>query len=474
MAGVLFDAVERVVGAFERKDEREFLPAALEVVETPASPTSRALGGLIIIFFATATAWAFIGRVDIMATADGRILPAGDVKLIQPLDPGIVKSIHVQDGQAVRHGQLLIELDPTASAADRDRLSHDLLQAELDVARLRSLQAAFSGGPLRFVAPQGASSDQAAQAEAAMRAQAAQQAAKISDLNQQIAQKDAELSGVAAEIAKIRASTPILEEKDRINRELTARGYGTTFQALDAAQALSESRHDVEVARRKGDELTAARSALQKERDGARAQFQSDILSDLSKAQEQQNELGQDLVKAQNKSADTELRAPVDGVVEQLAVHTLGGVVLPGQRLMTVVPDTRNLTIEARLANKDVGFIYPGQSVKVKVESFNFTRYGVIEGKVVDVSRDTVDADPRPSDEEAARAPAASLVPQAASPAYVARIALARTSLRVDGKERPLRPGMSVTAEIRTGSRTIADYLFSPVARTTEESLHER
>lgn len=474
MASMLSDTVERVLGAFERKDEREFLPAALEVVETPVSPTSRALAGLIIAFFTIATAWAFIGRVDIMATADGRILPAGDVKVIQPLDPGVVRSIRVQDGQSVQRGQLLVELDPTIPVADRDRLTRDLVQAQLDVARLRGLQSAFAGGPLRFVAPKNGTPDQVAQAEAAMRAQAAQQAAKISNLSQQIAQKDAEMAGVAAEIAKIRASTPMLEEKDRINRELTARGYGTTLQALDAAQAVSDARHDLDVARRKDDELAAARNALVKERDGARAQFQSDVLSDLSKAQEQENELSQNLIKAQNKSADTELRAPVDGVVQQLAIHTLGGVVLPGQRLMTVVPDTRSLVIESRLANKDVGFVYPGQPVKVKVETFNFTRYGVLDGKVVSVSRDTVDADPRTAGEDPALPSATSPVPKATSPAYVARIALAHTSLLVDGRERPLQPGMSVTAEIRTGSRTIADYLFSPIARTTEESLHER
>jgi hemolysin D len=477
MPSILTNVVERAVGLFERKDEREFLPAALEVVETPASPTSRILGALIITFFVCAVTWAFIGRVDITATAQGRILPAGDVKVIQPLDPGMVRAIYVQDGQHVRKGQVLIELDPTQPAADRDRLYQDLVQAKLDVARLRALQGGFSGGRLGFQAPSDASAEGRAEAQAAMRAQAAQEAAKVADLTQQIAQKDAELAEVSAQIDKTKASLPMLEEKDRINRELTARGFGSSLSALDAAQALSDARHDLNIASQKSQEARAAKAALERQREGVHSQFQSDVLSDLRKAEEQQNELSQNLIKAQDKSADTELRAPNDGVVEQLAVHTLHGVVLPGQHLMTIVPDTSNLIIEAKLENKDVGFVYPGQSVKVKIETFNFTRYGIVEGKVIDVSRDTVDQDPRTGSQNNTPAPAdsaSSPVPKTTSPTYVARVALLGTSMMVDGARRSLQPGMSVTAEIRTGSRSIADYLLSPIARKTQESLHER
>jgi hemolysin D len=476
MAGVISNALEGIRGVFEPKDEREFLPAALEVVETPASPTSRILAFLIIAFFVFGVIWAFVGRVDILATAQGRILPAGDVKIIQPLDPGIVRAIRVQDGDHVRRGQLLIELDPTEPLADTDRLSRDLVQAQLDVARLSALKAGFLGGGGGFVAPPGAPADRVAEAQAAMRAQADQQAAKVADLTQQVAQKAAEIDEVAAQLDKTRADLPLLEEKDRINKTLAARGYGTTLSGLDAAQALSEARHDLAIAGRRREEAMAAREALVRQRQGVISQFQAEVLSDLRKAQEQQNELSQDLIKAQNKSSETELRAPNDGIVEQLAVHTLHGVVLPGQHLLTIVPDTRNLMIEAKLANKDVGFVHAGQSVKVKVETFNFTRYGIVDGKVVDVSRDTVEQDQRPITGESSSAPelGATPVPKVTSPTYIARISLSRTSMIVDGEPRALQPGMSVTADIRTGSRSIADYLISPIARKTQESLHER
>ena len=217
----------------------------------------------------------------------------------------------------------------------------------------------------------------------------------------------------------------------------------------------------------------AERASLQNQRDEARSTYQSNILAELSKAQEQENELSADLVKAKDKSAQTEIRSPIDGVVEQLGVHTLHGVVMPAQRLMIVVPDTRDFTVEARLANRDVGFVRRGQKVKVKVETFNFTRYGMIDGRVLDVSPDVVDADTTPGSGNTSGGAAGS-AKSGGSPSYIARISLGATSMMVDGVRRPLQPGMSVTAEIRTGGRSIADYLLSPLARKTQESLHER
>lgn len=466
--------VGRIIGRDPRQDEREFLPAALEVVETPASPTGRAMGLIIILFFGVAVTWSFLGKVDILATAPGRVIPAGDIKIIQPLDPGVVRAIHVQDGDHVRAGQLLIELDPTQAGADSQRLSHDLIQARLDVARLTALKDAVETGRApQFAAPADAPPERVEEARAALRAQADQQAAKLADLTQQISQKSAEAEEVTAELDKINAQLPMLAEKERIHRELTQQGFGTSLAYLDAQQQYAEARHELAVQSQKKAQALAARAALERQRDGARSQYVAELFTDLRKAEEQVNELSQELVKARDKSSQTELRSPIDGVVDQLAVHTLHGVVTPAQHLMIVVPDSRNLMIEAQLANRDVGFVHAGQAVKVKIETFNFTRYGLINGKVVDVSRDVITPDEgraTPPDAAAGAAPQTGR----AAPTYVARIALDKTSMVIDGRVEPLQPGMSVTAEIRTGNRSIIDYLLSPLARRTDESLHER
>jgi hemolysin D len=467
----LTGAWDRLVKSFDQPDEREFLPAALEVLETPPSPLGRTIAFLIMAFFLVAIVWAFFGKVDVLATAPGRIAPAGEVKVIQPSDPGVVHAISVQDGQHVRAGQVLIELDPTQTQADQDKLARALMQARLDVARLTALKASIdTGRPPRFTPPQGASADEVEAARAAMFAQYDQEQAKVANLTQEISQKNAELAEAHAQIDKTNAQMPILVEKNGVYDKLLSRGFGTKLAALDVAQQLSDARHDLNVEAQRAAQAADAKSAQEKERDGVRSQYTVEVLGDLSKAQEQANELSQELVKAQDKSAHTQLRSPIDGVVDQLSVHTLGGVVMPAQHLMIVVPDGRDLTVQARLSNRDVGFVHAGQPVKIKVETFNFTRYGLIDGQVTSVSRDVVASEPQGDGTQAAPPPAA----RAGSPAYVARIALARTDMMVDKRRELLMPGMSITAEIKTGRRTVIDYLLSPLARRTSESLHER
>jgi hemolysin D len=232
---------------------------------------------------------------------------------------------------------------------------------------------------------------------------------------------------------------------------------------------LGEARHELDVQHERLAEARATKASVARQRDQAVAEFATSVLTDLAKAEEKRGELDPALVKAQTRSAQTQLRAPVDGVVEQLAVHTLGGVVQPAQRLLMVVPDTRDLLIEAGLSDRDVGFVHPGDRVGVKVEAFNFTRYGVLKGRVLQVSRDVVTTEDRGPGDADTNGQVRPLAPE-----YVARIVLDTTSLMVDGVRQPLRPGMAVTAEITTGRRTIMDYLLSPLARRTNESLHER
>jgi hemolysin D len=345
----------------------------------------------------------------------------------------------------------------------------------MDVARLSALApvAEGRGAPGQIGQVEGATPDDLAQARAALRAQLDAQAAKVAGLDQQISEKRAEAAEVGAMTAKTNASLPMLTEKERLHEKLRQQGFGTSFAYLDAQQQLSDAHRDLEVLARRGDQAQASAAALQRQRAQAVSEFDAGVLSDLEKAREKENELSQDLIKAQQKSTATEIRSPIDGIVEELAVHTIGGVVTPAERLMVVVPDSRMLTVEAQLANRDVGFVHPGQDVSVKIETFNFTRYGLVHGKVIDVSRDAVAAATRQADESVGQAqPQQPATP--ASPTYMARISLDRTSMVVEGRREQLIPGMAVTAEVRTGRRTIINYLLSPLARKSNEALHER
>jgi hemolysin D len=457
--------------------EREFLPAALEIIETPPSPAGRGLALALAAFFCVALAWAWIGRVDIVASAPGHVVPAGEVKLVQPLEAGIVKAIHAQDGDHVRRGQVLIEFDPTSAGADRDRFAQGLVQTRLTLARLRALAGELEAGgrAIEFAPPAGADPRDVATARAATEAEAAEQAAKLDALDQQVEEKRAEAGEIAATLEKLRATLPVLEQKEALRKQLLDIQYGNRFAYLDAEQQAIEARHEIEVQSRRAGEVAAAGAALGRQRDQTRAEYARKVLTDLADAQQKESELAQELVKAERKSAETALTAPIDGTVQQLAIHTVGGVATPAEKLMVIVPDNEPLLVEAMVANRDVGFVHAGQAVEVKVETFSFTRYGLLHGHVVDVSRDSI----RPGEDP--RLPAASPVrpapdssSEATTPGYIAHVALDRTSLLVDGREQPIGPGMAITAEIKTGSRRIIDYLLSPLREYAADSFGER
>ena len=227
---------------------------------------------------------------------------------------------------------------------------------------------------------------------------------------------------------------------------------------------------------RKREEADAARAALERQREQTRAEYEKTVLTDLAKAEQQASQSGQELVKAAQKAQLQTLRAPIDGTVQQLAVHTLGGVVTPAQPVLVIVPDQAGLVVEARIENKDIGFVHAGQDSEVKVESFNFTRYGLIHGTVLGISRDAVTEDQKispavkPGDAKSDDARSQG----SGSPGYTARIALDRTAMDTENGSVDLGPGMAITAEIKTGRRRVFDYLLSPLVRYHQEGLRER
>jgi membrane fusion protein, hemolysin D len=458
---------------------RQFLPAALEILETPASPVGRAIGATLILFFAIAIGWATFGHVDIIATAQGKVVPTGRSKTIQPLETGIVQAIHVQDGDRVTAGQVLIELDRTVTQAERKHVAADLILTQLDVARLEALRDNFAAlSALRdLVPPLGAAPLDVARTRAAMLAQAAEQSAKLSSVVQQIAQKQAEAESVQAAIAKIDASLPMVQETADIRRKAKEIQYGNQIAFLEAQTRLIDQQNERLVQQRKLVEIEAARLALEQQLAQTKSGFERQVLSDLSDAQKKVEELAQDFVKAERKIEEQVLRAPIDGTVQQLALHTVGGVVTPAQQLMTIVPADSTLEAEAMISNRDIGFVSAGQSAEIKIDTFNFTRYGLVHGKVTSVSQDAIVRD-KPADKQNGTKPAGALS-ETSEPAgqefvYSARVSLDETQMQVEDRMVGLAPGMAVTVEIKTGTRRIIEYLMSPLLRYKQESLRER
>jgi len=470
----------RLRGLAERRPghETEFLPAALEIIERPASPAGRALAGTLAALTAIALVWACLGQVDIIATAPGKIMAVGDSKTIQPLETGVVRAIRVADGDHVVAGQVLIELDRTTALADRDKDALDLMKTRLEIARLSGLRRFIAGQPASLVDPPAdAPEDEVEAARAAVRAQSVEQQAKLAGLDQQIQAKRAEQAETEAGIAKLQASIPLTADLAELRRQLKEMQFGNKLAWMEQQQKLVEQQHDLPGLIQHRDQAAAAIEALRRQREQTQAEFEKTVLTDLAGARQKAAEFDKEEDKAAQRLALLTLTAPIPGTVQQLAAHTVGGVVTPAQALLVVVPDDAGIIVEARVPNKDVGFIHAGQEAQIKIETFNFTRYGLISGRVLDVSRDAVverSDQTKPRDGERDKADGEGADDQAGSAGYVAHVALERTSMLTEGGPVELGPGMSVTAEIKTGQRRVISYLLSPIARYRQESLRER
>jgi hemolysin D len=461
----------------QRRDEREFLPAALEIIETPVSVSGRGMMGIVVALVAVAILWACVGELDVVATATGRIIPSGQIKLIQPLEIGVVKIIAVADGDHVRADDVLIEIDTTNNAADRDKVARDLMQAEVDTARL---QATFAGSVESFVPPSGVDSALAEAGRRQLSAQLTQLKAKLEGFDQQIAGKAADRDQAKAVIAKLDASMPLLRQKAAIYESLRENNFTSKVAVLDAERQLIEATHDRIASMHQAESAEAQMAALTHQRKEAEADFQRQALDDLRKANQYAAEQRQDLIKASQRAGLQTLRAPVDGTVEQLSIHTIGGVVTPAQTLMVIVPDGSKLEVEAMLPNRDAGFVHAGQPAELKVEAFTYTRYGLLHGQVRTVSRDALrserDALSPDRDQAATKSPQQQDAAASGSgqSAYLARISLAETTVQTEQGPVSVEPGMAVTAEIKTGQRRIIEYLLSPFMRYRHDALRER
>jgi hemolysin D len=468
-----------------RRDELEFLPAALEIMETPPSPTARISAVVIVALMAAGIIWATIGRIDIDATADGSVVPSGRTKTVQPFATGVVTAIHVANGQHVQAGEAVVDLDPTQSMKDRDKATHEVLLARLDEVRL---QAQLEDRPA--VWPAGvADADALATAKSRMREQTSQQAAKLATIDRQIAEKRANVDEVKATIADMDATMPMVAAHFRIRSWGVQTGSGDMLDYQDSLRTLVDQHQQRLIQLQKQQEAEQSLASLIAQRDETVAEYRSSLLDNLNQAQDQDAKSTHDMIWAARLTDLQTLRAPVSGLVQQLAVHTLGGVVMSGDPIMVIVPDDAPLEVEAMVQNRDIGFVHPGQPAEVKVEAMDFTRYGMLHGTVTGISHDVISDNqqymtlqPQGGQNysgQQSQSHAHAQQPDGSQqghddPVYVAHIALREKGIQTEEGFMPVQAGMTVVTEIKTGRRRIIDFLLSPLQRYRHEALTER
>lgn len=420
------------------KEELEFLPAALEIVETPPSPLGRAIVWLLIALFAAALVWACVGRVDEVAVATGKVIPSGYTKTVQAEDKGVVKHIHVKDGSKVRAGDVLIELDTTLAGAD--------------VARLAAERAERPFAP---AAPDASPEDMEQQLRL-YRSRQAEYAARTATARQAVSQAQAAIDSGEASRQKLALQLEIAAEQEEKMRQLAAEGAVSQFQHQTYRERRITLQQDLAA---QTSELVRASHALLQSREALNTiigEHEREIMTALVEGRRQLQSIEEELKKAREKERLSRIVSPIDGTVNQLAIHTVGAVVTPAQPLLLVVPEEAKMEIEAWVANKDIGFVYEGQEAEVKVETFNFQKYGTLAARLAELSSDAVEDKER------------GLVYRAVLRTGSDHFALA------NGRKVYLTPGMAVTAEIKTRQKRIIEYFTDPFIKYRSEGLRER
>ncbi|HEN3479141.1 TPA: HlyD family type I secretion periplasmic adaptor subunit [Yersinia enterocolitica] len=453
----IFDGIkkrwQRHHAAKRTRDEYDFLPAYLDIVERPVAPLARRTAWFLALTLLLVLVWSIAGRLDIHASANGKVIVAEHSKIIQSLEPGVVVAINVHDGDRVVAGQVLLELNPIGVDAEVNNINQQLMHRSLEAARMSAL---LTDDPLaNFIYPDNSPENLVITAKSLL-------VKEYDEVNAELARQDSER---AVNQAYIQAgSTNITHHKalmKNIHQRLQALQTLVKSKAIAEAEVLIQEREWLN-ASAEGNRLESEQAVLRaKMRNLAQvrlhylAEKKRSYQEQLNKAHEVINQLKQELVKLMEKQRQQTLRAPVAGVIQQSTVHTLGGVVTSAQPLMVLVPESHQLELDVMILNKDIGFVLPGQAVEVKIDSFPYTRFGTLSGEVKHISRDAMED-------------------QQQGLVFPARIRLDSDTLIVEGKPVRLSAGMAVSAEIKTGRRRVIDYLLSPLQQYQSEAMRER
>lgn len=419
-----------------RMEEAEFLPAALSLQAAPVSPAGRWVARILMLLVLALVAWSVLGHTDIVVNAQGKIIPNGRTKTVGALEVARVQALHVADGQVVRAGEVLIELDPRLSDTEQDKAAGEFQAATLQRERAAALLAALDSGRPPSLSTGPALAELDALGLDPERLEMTRQ-----HLQDQWRDHTARMARLDGEIRRYGQELPLVAQR--------ARDYAELAQTRDVSRHAWMEKEQARL------DLEGQIADLHRQKTALTAELRKSAQDTRAEASRQAAAAQQDVRKGRVRGDLLKLTAPVDGTVQQLAVHTVGGVVSPAQPLMQIVPKQTRVEMEAFIANRDVGFVREGQSAQVKIDAFEYTKYGTLDATIAHVSRDAIPDEKR-------------------GPIYAVKLVLQRPVLLVQGQEQPITAGMSGSVEIKTGSRRLIEYVLSPLVQHARESLHER
>ena len=433
-------------------EDKEFLPPAVEILETPPSPMGRMLVWAVLGLFVLVLLWSFIGEIDEVVVARGKVIPVGYTKVLQSEDKGIVKRILVQEGQKVKKGELLMELDRTMSESDLNALKKEISYYDINI---RRILAELADKPFMAETGTGFDSRDMAQQMSLYQSRQSEKRARLEFCDAQIRQKEDSVRVAESSLEKYRQLLSIAREREKNLQEIVEQGAISKYTYLEYKGKRIELEQNVSM---NISELSAARaeaSAARQQKAQYLAEWNRQLQEELINCRKQYNTLKESERKAELKNKLIEIKSPVDGAVHKLDIHTVGAVVQEAQGLMQVVPEGTPMEVEAWMENKDIGFVNPGMPVEIKIDTFNFQKFGTLKGKVREISPDTIEDKDR-------------------GPLYRVMVSMDEEKLHMDNRDLQVYPGMSVSAEIKTRKKRIIDFFLEPFQTYKNEALRER
>ncbi len=433
-------------------DDKEFLPPAVEILESPPSPMGRMLVWAVLALFVLVILWSFIGEIDEVVVARGKVIPIGYTKVLQSEDKGIVKRILVQEGQKVKEGDLLMELDRTMSESDLNALKKEIAYYDTNI---RRIIAELEDKPFLPDTDSPLDSKDFIQQVSLYRSRQSEKKAKLDYYDAQIRQKEDSVRVAKSSLIKYRQLLSIAREREAKLKEIVEQGAISKYTYLEYKGKRIELEQNVEMNISQLSGAKAEASAARQERAQYRAEWNRQLQEELINSRKQYNTLKESERKAELKNKLIEIKSPVDGAVHKMDIHTVGAVVQTAQGLMEVVPEGTPMEVEAWMENKDVGFVSTRMPVEIKVDTFNFQKFGTLKGTVREISPDAIEDKDR-------------------GPLYRVMVSLEEEKLHTDNRDLQIYPGMAVSAEIKTRKKKIIEFFLEPFQTYKNEALRER
>ena len=412
---------------------------------------------LVCGFLACALLWSSLAEIDELSRAEGRVIPSSKMQVIQSAEAGVVTEILVRAGQQVKKGQQLIRLDDTTTSSSAGEVEARVRALQAQVARLRT---EYEGKAAEgYVCPDAvqAATPAVCENEANLlqaRLQTLDQGKQV--LLQRVEQRQRELNEARSNETRLNESLALVTEKLELIAPLAKKNLVSQSEVIATQRDVADTRGQLNAVAESIGRLEAALSEAQLQVQQADLQFRQDALTDLTLRLAELGSAEEALRGAADRVSRTDIRSPVDGIVNNLAVNTIGGFVTPGERLIDIVPVEDTLLIEARLKPSDVAFVLPGQPADIKFTAYDFSIFGGLRGEVQNVSADSiVDPDTRET-------------------YYVVLIKTGDSALQFNGERLPILPGMVASVEIMTGKKTVLQYLMKPINKARDEALRER